>query len=211
MLIILCCSCNIKKEITYNRYYSKDNSMLMMLNKDSTFVIQDKMSLFSSNGTILGKYYLNEKGNLCIDDLIERLKLPYLIIQKPQNNDELKIVVNIEEVVFSNIKVFIYTKDNEFFLGSIDKQGETEFSYKGESIESIKVLFKYDKSIGYIYNSNYDTASTESIDIKKGYNEIRMNLNSYFFDLKDTYEIDKRCFKIRRSFCCKSSIRNSSI
>jgi len=199
ILIFLCFSCGIKKSLLYNRYYSNDNSMLIMLNKDSTFILQDKLSLFSSNGTIIGKYFLNEKGNLCIDSLIERLKLPYLIIQKPQNKDEFKIVVNIEEEVYSNINVFVNIGDKEVFLGSLDEKGETEFTYNEELNDMVKVLFKYDKSIGYSSNSNYDTASTEPIFINKGYNEIRMNFNSDYFDLKNLNEINKRCFKIRKN------------
>lgn len=198
IMVVLLYSCTPKKELMYNRYYERNSNRLLLLNKDSTFVIQD-FSHFVSNGTIVGKYFLNESGRLCIDSLIERLKLPYLIVHKPQIKDELKVVVNIEEDVYSNINVFIKTDDNEVFLGSLDKKGNTEFIYKMELNDTVKVLFKYDRSIGVSYNANYEVAHTESIGLSKGYNEIKIKFDSYYFDLKTPNEVDKRCFKIRKN------------
>jgi hypothetical protein len=198
IFIVLFCGCITKKGVIYDRYYFKDSNSLLLLKENSVFVIQD-FSHFVSNGTVVGKYFLNESGELCIDSLIERLKLPYLIVHKPLINDDLKVVVNIEEDVYSNINVFIRTDDKEVFLGSLDKKGNTEFIYNKEWNDTVRVLFKYDRSIGVSYNSNYEVAHTESIGLSKGYNEIKINFDSYYFDLKTPNEVDKRCFKIRKN------------
>ncbi|MBB1139944.1 hypothetical protein [Myroides sp. WP-1] len=197
IMVVLLYGCTPKKELMYNRYYERNSNRLLLLNKDSTFVLQD-YSHFVSNGTVKGNYFLNDKGYLCISNFIERLSLPYSIINHPQKKDELKIIVNIDEDVYSNICVFIKENQKDVFLGSLDQKGINEFTYEKKLSDSIRLLFKYEKK-GLYYNAKYEDASTTSIPISKGYNEIKIKFDSGYFDFKEPKDVDQRCFRIRKN------------
>lgn len=197
-MIVLLYSCTPKKELIYNRYYERNSNKLLLLYKDSTFVLQD-YSHFVSNGTVKGNYFLNDKGYLCINNFIDRLSLPYSIINHSQKKDELKIIVNIDEDVYSNIYVFLKENNNDIFLGSLEQKGINEFSYEKELNDSIRLLFKYDKGKGLHFNSKYEDAFTKLIPIIGGYNEIKIKFDSDYFDLKDSSEVEEICFRIRNN------------
>lgn len=197
IIFVLLYSCAPKKELMYNRYYERNSNRLLLLEKDSTFVLQDYVH-FVSNGSIKGNYFLNEKGYLCISNFFDRLSLPYSINNQSEKKDELKIIVNINEDVYSNICVFIKENQKDVFLGSLDQKGINEFIYEKKVSDSIRLLFKYEKK-GLYYNAKYEDASTASIPISKGYNEIEIQFDSEYFDFKEPKDVDQSCFRIRKN------------
>ncbi|WP_413514096.1 hypothetical protein [Myroides odoratus] len=196
VIIVLFCSCISKRELLYNRYYSNDS--IITLNKDSTFRLQD-YSRYGSNGSIMGKYYLNEKGKLCIFELIDRMNLPYAFDEEnDQIEDKIVVRTEVSKVTYENIDVYLKKGSIETLLGNL-KEGETSFNYPFDLGDTLQFVFKYERDEGLIVKLKHDVAATKMIIIDSRKRKIKINFDIFYFDLKNSNEVEEKCFKIRKN------------
>jgi len=197
-MVVLLYSCAPKKELMYNRYYERNSNKLLLLDKDSTFVLQD-VSHFVSNGSIMGKYRLNEKGKLCIFELIDRMNLPYAFDEENgQIEDKIVVRTEVSKVTYENIDVYLKKGSIETLLGNL-QEGETSFNYPFDLGDTLQFIFKYERDDGLIVKLKHDVAATKMITIDSLNKKIEINFDIFYFDLKNSNEVEEKCFKIRKN------------
>lgn len=197
-MVVLLYSCAPKKELMYNRYYERNSNKLLLLGKDSTFVLQD-VSHFVSNGSIMGKYQFNEKGKLCIFELIDRMNLPYAFDEENNHaEDNIFVHTEVNKVTYENIDVYVKKNGIETLLGNL-QEGKKSFKYPFSLGDTLQFVFKYERDESTIVKLKYDVATTKRIVINSLNKKIAIDFDIFYFDLKDVNEVIKRCFKIRKN------------
>ena len=196
LVLLVCCSCMSKRELAYTRYYS--GNYLVNVEKDSTFWLQDSWYNIS-NGSIMGKYRLNEKGKLCLYEFIDRMNFP-CTLNAVNNHEENNIVVHIEDsqLTYENIDVYVKKNSIETLLGHL--QGvEQSFHYPFHIGDTVQVVFKYERKEGLIVLLKHDSAATKMIVIDSPQKKIEIDFDVFYFDLKNRDEVEEKCFKIRKN------------
>ncbi|MGQ8869521.1 hypothetical protein [Myroides sp. TSA_177.3] len=197
IMVVLLYSCTPKKELSYNRYYERNGNKLLLLDKDSTFVLQDVFH-FVSNGLIMGKYQLNKKGKLCIYDLIDRMNLPNVFDEaNDQAENNIFVHTEVNKVTYENIDVYVKKNDIETLLGNL-QGGDTSFNYPFGIGDTLQFVFKYERDGGLVVKLKHDVAATKRIVIDSPNKKITIDFDMFYFDLKNSNEVEKKCFTIRK-------------
>jgi len=168
-----------------------------MVEKDSTFRLQDSWHNIS-NGSIMGKYHLNEKGKLCLYELIDRMNFP-CTIHAINDQEEDNIVIRTEDVgqvTYENIDVYVKKNSIETLLGNLQR-GETSFNSPFDLGDTLQFVFKYERDEGLIVRLKHTVAATKRITIDSLNKKIEINFDIFYFDLKNRSKVEEKCFKIK--------------